>query len=265
MVSKIKGLRLTDDDRLKAVEKVLGEPVGFDVSEPALKVKNLLLGVSIILLCMVVGGISVGKKVSFLGISLEGITAYKMVLGLSVAVFWVTGHYLWYCIELFGEWKLRVTGTRVSYQTGGTFGSAEADYPSNPKQSTLYNWWRQNSHRFRSVTSAIEQVETELKVIQSKVDSALSQVELGRPPTNLGFLENLLSAVQDLKSTNEANLEFMNSNRIVCSLKRFDTCYWRVLKSQNARVLIIDVLLPLVLGCAALGHGVWYLHINTAA
>lgn len=53
--------RLADDEKSKAFSKVLGEAIGFDISEQALKVKNLLLGVSIVLLSMVVGGISVGK------------------------------------------------------------------------------------------------------------------------------------------------------------------------------------------------------------
>jgi len=241
----------------------MGEPIGFDISDPALKVKNLLLGVSIVLLCMVVGGISVGKTVSFLGISLEGITANKMVLGLLIAVGWVTIHYAWYSIEAFREWRIRLTGIRVAYSTGGgMFGSEDADAPTTPKQSTLYNWWKERRGSVVSIEGIIRKIEDELGVVQQKIDEGLKREGSNLAPLNMAYLDDLLNAVDVLK-TNVANTtNFMQQKRIEDSLYRFDNLFWNLIASQNLRVLFVDISLPLFMGVASFLSGLWYLHTN---
>ncbi|MFK3794782.1 hypothetical protein [Pseudomonas sp. NPDC088444] len=263
MFSKMKASRLADEERSKALAKVMGEPIGFDISEPALKVKNLLLGVSIVLLCMVVGGVSVGKTVSFLGISLEGITANKMVSGLLVAVGWVTVHYFWYSIESFREWRLRITGLRVAYSIGpATFGSGEEESPASPKQSTLYNWWKERSGALVSVEEIIKNIDLELQQIQKKVDDAIKESLATTGHLNLVILETLRSSVDNLNVTVKNQAEFMKSSRIEDSLYRFDSCFWRLIASQNLRVLFVDISLPLFLGVASFVSGLLYLHSN---
>lgn len=258
MFQRFRASRLTDDEKSKAVAKVLGEAIGFDISDSALKVKNLLLGVSIVLLSMVVGGVSVGKTVSFLGISLEGITGNKMVLGLVIAVAWVTIHHAWYSIETCKEWRLRLTGQKVSYQTGaGMFGSPDSEAPLNPKHATLYNWWKERRGSFVSIKDTIDRVELELEGIHEKVEEHLKAA-----PINMGVLENLLMAVNALKESMDKNVEFMNSQRIEASLYRFDKWFWRFITVQNIRVVFVEIFLPFALGISSLIAGAWYLYCN---
>ena len=265
MFKKIKDSKLNDEEKSKAVSKILGEAVGFDISEQALKVKNLLLGVSITLLSMVVGGVSVGKTVSFLGISLEGITGNKMVFGLVVAVAWVTIHHAWYSIEACKEWRLRITGQRVAYQTGAAmFGSPYSESPSSPRHATLYNWWKERSGTVISINDAVAKVEEELVGIQEKVDQFVkSSLGLGHS-TNVAVLENLLSSVSNLKENMAKNVEFMNSPRIEASLYRFDNWFWRMVNIQNVRVIIVEITLPFLLGVSSFVAGAWYLYCNPA-
>lgn len=263
MFKRIKCSRLSDDEKSKAVSKVLGEAVGFDISDQALKVKNLLLGVSIVLLSMVVGGISVGKTVSFLGISLEGITANKMVVGLVVAVAWVGIHHAWYSIETWKEWRVRVTGMRVVFQTGaGMFGSHNGESPSNPRHASLYNWWKERNGSVISIRNAVEKVEEELIIIQKKIDfSAENNMEHGHSASFTG-LEGLATSVNNLKDYLAKNDEFMGSQRIEASLCRFDEWFWRMITIQNTRVIGVEIVLPFLLGISSLGAGAWYLHCN---
>ncbi|WP_323151423.1 hypothetical protein [Pseudomonas glycinae] len=264
-MKRLKELRLNDEEKSKAISKVLGEAIGFDISDPALKVKNLLLGLSIVLLAMVVGGVSVGKTVSFLGISLEGITGNKMVIGLVIAVCWVTIHHSWYSVEAIKEWRIRLTGQRVAYQTGaGMFGSPHDEAPINPKHASLYNWWREQKSSVASTADAVAKFEEELVGVQEKVDVFLKTSSSNEPPANIGELMNLLRSIGMLNENLTKNLEFMSSLRIESSLYRFDEWFWRLITVQNIRVVLIEILFPLVLGISALTAGGWYLHCNPA-
>lgn len=260
MFNKIRAARLSNEQKSVAIAKVLGEPVGFDMSESALKVKNLLLGLSIILLCMVVGGVSIGKTVSFLGVSLEGITANKMVFGLLVSVCWVSIHYCWYAWEIFQEWRLRLTGKRVAFRTGPVATTSDEDEaPGHPKQATLYNWWKERHGRIVHVEAILSRVDNELVGIQEKVDRYLETV----PPNyivNISILSNLISEVNAIKLALEKNDLFVKSNRIEISLYRFDKWFWFLISSQNLRVMIVDLLLPIGLSLAAISSGVLYFY-----
>lgn len=265
ILKRLKELMLNDEEKSKAVSKILGEAIGFDISDPALKVKNLLLGLSIVLLALVIGGISVGKTVSFLGISLEGITGNKMVFGLVVAVSWVIIHHSWYSVEAIKEWRVRLTGQRVSYQTGvGKFGSPYAEAPINPRHASLYNWWKEQKDSVSSTADAVAKFEYELVGIQEKVDVFLKTSSSKEAHSNIHEVMNLLRSIGMLNESLTKNLEFMSSLRIESSLYRFDTWFWRLITVQNIRVLVVEILLPLILGVSALALSAWYLSCTPA-
>lgn len=260
MFKRFERSRKADDENYKAVVKIMGQPVGFDLSDAAIKVKNLLLTVSIFLLCLVIGDIKVTGAVRFLGVNLEGFTGFKMIFGLSAAVAWVLIHYLWYAWEVFGEWRLRITGMRVARQKGSTQGYLEADHPEDPRQSTLYNWWVEQQYWPPRIEATIKKLETAAEQIKEQIDS--SSIENFELHVGLQSVAELNTVVGALRQTQEKIIEFGSNSRIEYSLRRFDNWFWRVVNSQNMRVLIIDILFPLGVSAWALIVGINYLLSN---
>ena len=76
----------------------------------------------------------------FRGFSLSGLTDQLVRRGLAIWIMHLLAHFAWMAWEGLAEWRLRLTGTRVIAVTVGTFASEEADYPTDPRHSTLANW-----------------------------------------------------------------------------------------------------------------------------
>ncbi len=58
----------------------------------------------------------------------------------------ITVYYLIYFVtltyEFFTGWRIRLTGSRLTYITGAKWTTEEGDYPDDPRQSNFYNWWQ---------------------------------------------------------------------------------------------------------------------------
>ena len=242
------------ENKEKALQKVMGEPVGFDISEPATKIKRNLILVSIVIIVLLWGGVEAKPDVSIFGVSLTGVTSIKMMLGLSALLIYSLVHYLWYCYELYGEWVIRITGVSVGFITGGTFSGDGMDYPSNPKQSTLYNWWRERSRDLPDYRKTANKIEESFEDIKSKIESI-------RESAGLRYnVDSARDAVQHLQGVigqlageiSHAN-QLLDAARIPVSLERFDRRFRLLLKSQNARVLVVEILFPVLLAVLSAG------------
>jgi hypothetical protein len=128
------------DENLYAVEKALGNPVAGDLPENALKVRRNLLAFGIISVVITLGGVKLDPTSSVLGFKFVGISENLILNTLLATNAYLLLHFMWYAFEGLLEWRLRVTGTRLAFLTGARYGSEHADYPNDPRQSTLYNW-----------------------------------------------------------------------------------------------------------------------------
>jgi hypothetical protein len=116
-----------------ATEKVLGEPVFIYLSDYARRVKNSLVFCSILGIGLSFSNISVSDDSSIFGIRLENLTHAHIQILLLVLIVYFCFHYAWVVVDNFIEWRLRITGTKTTFVTGGTIGSNQADYPKDPR------------------------------------------------------------------------------------------------------------------------------------
>ncbi|MBI6895648.1 hypothetical protein JET64_02375 [Pseudomonas putida] len=232
------------------ISKVLGEPVGFDISEMAAKLRRNLILVSVVVLVLILGEIEAGSDFSILGIKLTGVTPFKLMVGLAIVLAYTFAHFIWYCYELYSAWAIRLTGTKLLFVTGAKLGATGADYPDDPKQSTLYTWWAQEAKSMAAYSDLVSRVDESIRKFSVHVE----QLEL-RDMTRAGSVS---SSIQGMKHTLEqvrgafASTESVITNtRIPESLSRFDRRFRLLLKSQNLRVVVVEAVLPIILSLAA--------------
>lgn len=130
-----------DEERIKAVEKNLKEPVALQFSDQVWKIRANLIVASAIALVVGVANLQISPESSFLGIRFSGLNDILIRTNLGAIVLYLLVHFLWTGWDSFLEWRLRVTGTRSAFQTGSMWSPEHVDHPVDPRQSTLYNWW----------------------------------------------------------------------------------------------------------------------------
>lgn len=244
---------MAEEKSLDAVEKVLGNPVSAELSETALKVRRNLLLTSLLSIVVVIGVVRLDPSSTVLGFKFIGLTDSVIRTGLLLVTAYLFVHFLWYVLESVVEWRLRVTGTRLAFLTGAKFTSKIADYPDDPRQSTLYSWWLDQAKRIGGINKKIESVDDAFRPCEERLRVLLQN------PGDAMNLQNTLNAITetrgvivDLKRSVECVQETFSSQRIPGSLQRFDNWFQLVLRSENLRWLLIDALAPLIAGGTAL-------------
>ncbi|WP_394561816.1 hypothetical protein [Aquipseudomonas alcaligenes] len=232
------------EERIKALKKALGEPVGFEISDVALKVKRNVMLVSLVVIVLILGEIKAADKISIFGVSLVGVTPAKLMLGLSVVLIYSLAHYLWYCTDFWGEWSLRVTGVRVAKGLVH-LGDDSVEELADPKQSTLYTWWLSRAENISAYSDLAEMIDT-------AIDEAVSHLGKGGDPAGIEFIASKFSDVRMVLRRDLVTFKgAVESNVIPMSLERFDRRFIFLLRSQNLRVLLADIILPIVLALYA--------------
>lgn len=232
------------------VEKILGRPVAPQFVDDALKVRRNLMVASLVSLFAVLGNVRVDPNSTVLGLKLLGLNAKLINVGTFVVTLYLLGHFAWYVWDAFFEWRLRVTGTKVAHQTIAILGSEDGDYPDDPRQSTLYNWWLAQAKSMQSVPAAVAN-------LRSFVDEARAEIHkvTTASPYNgeiLRKLEAVRQSADKVDSCMRAIETVVTSNRVPVSLERFDSWFKMFLQSQNIRWAVVDAGVPLVLGAVAL-------------
>lgn len=232
------------------IAKVLGSPVGFDISETASKLRRNLLLVSVVVMILILGEVQPGPEVSVFGIKLTGLTSIKIMFGLSVLLAYNLVHYLWYCYELYSEWAVRITGTRLAFVTGGKYGQLGADYPDDPKQSTLYTWWLQQSNSIIAYSNLLQRVDASIQDFSEHTEQLQA-----RDMTSAGTVSSSIRGMKDALEQARHNLActeaILTNVRVPESLKRFDNRFKMLLKSQNLRLVLVEVGMPVGLALIA--------------
>lgn len=236
---------------LDAVKKVLGNPVSGDLPENALKVRRNLLVFGVISIVISLGGVKLDPTSSVLGLKFVGVSENLITNAFLITNIYLLLHFIWYAFEGLAEWRLRLTGTRLTYLTGMRFGSEHADYPDDPRQSTLYNWWLNNANRIGSFKAIADDLLEKINIWEDKVNYFQNENDNLNFSNAMNTLNEAKKAVNKLKSQIESTEKTLIAQRIPCSLDRFDSWFKMFLKSQNARWLLIDILLPIIIGITA--------------
>ncbi|MFG0461508.1 hypothetical protein ACF8GG_19585 [Pseudomonas sp. yb_1] len=247
---------------IAAVGEVLGKPSGFDISEPAMKVRKSLLAASIALLCLVMAKIEPSDTFTIFGVAFKGVTADKIVVGGILVLIYSMIHFLTYIVELIMEFRVRVTGAKVAYQTGARAGSQYVDYPDDPKQSSLSNWWKDQARRLLVLDEFIDKMNADLEEVKLRLGSP---GEVRGAPDEIAtsqLMGQVVGNLQKLKMDVQNNREVLMSPRIEVSLQRFETWHKDLISLQGLRVVVLEVAFPILLGTVSLALAVHYLYTH---
>jgi hypothetical protein len=242
------------NDDLKAVEDALGKPVLPELTVNVWKVRTNLIIASSISIAVALADLRIDPGSTFLGLKFFGLTDNLVRALLLIITGYLLIHFLWSALDAFLEWRLRITGTRLAFVTAGTFAKEHADYPNDPRQSTLYSWWVLEAQRIGNMSynlkilqDLIENLDHDLREKYTSGADALNIANNACRP-----LAEAREAIHKLERSIGEAAKTIKAARIPGSLKRFDNWFHLFLRSQNLRWLVIDVLVPVGLAGIAL-------------
>lgn len=237
-----------EGEKLNAVEKVLGEPVAPELSENVWRVRKNLVIISAIAIAAVLADLRIDDGSSLLGLKLSGLSDAVLRTGLLCVLAYLSIHFLWAAFDSFLEWRLRITGTRLSFITTARFASEDGDYPNDPRQSTLYTWWLNDAKRIGNLSARLPDLERllqnldqDLRARYTNGTDAMNIVNACRP------IHDARDVMVKLQQSIDEVQKAISASRVPVSLKRFDGWFELFLRSQNLRWLVIDILVPALL------------------
>ncbi|MFA7292222.1 MAG: hypothetical protein WC023_08235 [Rhodocyclaceae bacterium] len=241
------------EDSIEAVGKVLGEPAFLELTENAWKIRTNLILTSVISIAVVFGDLHIEPDSQILGLKFKGLSDEILTNGLIALVTYLLFHFLWVSVDSLLEWRLRVTGTRVAFVTTARLASEHGDYPSDPRQSTLYNWWKDEARKIGHIEPKMQEMNERLSHWESEMQAKFSQ---GADATNIanaigpvvGLRKELAKVTREIKAASAC----IEGTRVPASLERFDSWFCLYLRSQNLRWLVVEFLAPVLVGGYAL-------------
>ena len=236
----------------EAVKEALGKPVLPEFSDAVGKIRLNLMLVAMITIAVVILDVKVAPTNTLLGITFEGLTAQNLKTGLLMVNVYMFIHFLWCAADGVQEWRLRITGTRLAFLTGAAWGTEGTDHPSDPRQSTLYNWWLDQARRFKPVEEALTRFQVALERMHAESTTLPAHGSISPASPFASILAALKSDMLTLGQQLDLARVTMESKRIPISLERFDGAFGLFLRSQNLRWLVIEVGFPLLLGSCSI-------------
>lgn len=207
-----------DEEKLK---KLMDHPVFLAYDSNARIIRAQLFFVAFSTIFLIWSEVQIGKESSILGIRLDGLTTEHVLFIVLFLLFYQIVHFLWVSWESILEWRIRQTALDTGGWGGGGINISAKDPSEKVRQTTLYAY----------ITY----------VMGPDVDRIKS---LSDDKENIK-IDDISKSVESIKN----NLE---NERIYDSLWRFDNWFKMFYKAQNCRWLLLDFLLPLLLGCFAI-------------
>jgi hypothetical protein len=232
----------TQEEReIEAVEKVLGEPVFVELSEPTLKARRNLLTIATIAVAFWWWDLSLASSPTVMGVQLQNFSGRAMAWCFLWAVAYLLGHFVWLAWDAFQEWRLRITGNKAAAMP---YDAAKKGI-TDPRQLTLYGWW-----------VALPSQLSQLKVLADETSAKLQSWQAQPTPTYDADSQAILQAIQTNTSSLAAAVHqaetILKAQRVPVSLERFDSWFLRFQSSQNWRWLLLEFGLPTLLGVLAI-------------
>jgi hypothetical protein len=234
-----------EEKEIADVEKVLGEPVFLEFSEPTLKARRNLLAVATIAAAFWWWDLALAPNPTVMGVQLQNFSGRALAWGFLWAVTYLLGHFVWLAWDALQEWRLRISGTRLAYITTARAGSEHADAPNDPRQSTLYGWWLDQHRMIGRMKEVAEKTTAILDTWANAYPSALdtqTRAQLSAIQTNTS---HLATATKNTEAVYQAM-------RVPVSLERFEAWFLRFQSSQNCRWILLEFGVPTLLGLVAI-------------
>ncbi len=129
--------------------------------------------------------------------------------------------------------------------------SEYGDYPSDPLQSTLYNWWLEQARRIGNLSAMADQVHRVADRLE-EVANRPGNMEMPNINRVLESASQINGDIAKLKNRIGEAEKAIRSARIPVSLERFDRWFRCFERSQITRIMILDVIFPFVFGAVGL-------------
>ena len=239
-----------NDESIKKVEQVLGQPVLPEFSEDLRRTKRNLLIVSSVVIFAQMSGIQV-TETGFLGFKFSNPDQIWLRLGLLSVTVYLFIQFCWRMWDYILHIRLRLTGNRVSHVTTAIIASEYGDYPSDPIQSTLYNWWLEKAHRIGNLSAIADHIHSAADSLE-EVANRPGNIEM----PNINHVQRAATEIRSGMVKLEQRIgeveKAIGSARILVSLQRFDRWFRCFQTSQITRVILLDVVFPFVFAVTGL-------------
>lgn len=244
------GISSVDKKETADLERILGAPFSGDLPDNALKVRRNLLICSSLSILLVLSGAEIHPNPTIFGFRFNEVPSTLAPIALSIALLYFLIHFGWYAAEAFIEWRIRLTGQKVIPYTGAyslSIGDRKSDASIDPRQATLYSWWVNHKEAFKALTDKIEEALKAYDNDRFGHDLHGAEAKKNRDAE----IATLEETVKKLNLAAGTMVGF--TPRLSESLKRFDDWVGLSLRVQSRRWIVLDLVFPISVGCAALG------------
>ena len=220
------------DKELEAVEKILAKPVFVGFTEETIRVRRNLLTLAFITIFYTLSGMRI-KTFSLLGIGFyDPINEDYLGITIFCLLIYHFCHFLWQSVDAWNECRIRITGTNELYmKNNSNKENINCDFTLDTRQSSLLNWWRDQTSN----------IITEILVNETERTTANTIRFNDGKPHEIKQLENRL---EYLIASVEAINKTINSERTIVSLRRFETFHSLFSWSQILRWYIFEFGIP---------------------
>lgn len=162
-------------------------------------------------------------------------------------------HFIWNAFDFTLQSRLRITGNKVTHVTVGKLAGSDGDYPDDPKQSTLYNWWNDSLKEIGNIKiqdelDEIKKNQKELiRLIKEKIDSPQKDNIINNLSVKVSEIDRKLNSLSFAKQIDKI-LSILKRKRIIESLRRFEGWFCFYQWQQVFRIFVIEIGMPIILG-----------------
>lgn len=209
------------------------EPFTPEFTDYVQKIRRNSIAISSISLVMTIAGVTISSDFATSGFKISGLDdkTVKLIL-LILTLYWLV-HFIWCAADYFAEWRLRLTEVQID---PGTWDHIPAEDPGpKSRKSTMLKWLFHRQQPLQSFAIDLEDIKTKLE------NHKISDTEKTQ------ILQNIDAGIMSIQNFTRAPID----EQVTKSLRNFDTWLRRLNNSQSIRWITIELLMPVVLGLAA--------------
>lgn len=235
-----------NDEKLKQIEKIMGEPMALEPTDYEERIRRNLLIISCLALMSWGFGATPVGHIEIWGLSFEHLDIRALSIVALLITLYQFFHYGWVVFNKFAYWRVRLTGVKHPIVRGNRAGYAAheddpSDYKGDEKNSNLYVWIIERAARYHALIDSLAVQYMALESIKNELGNADPISE-----------QRINEAIASLDGASKRLADELNNLRVSESLRRFDSWFHMMVLSQSIRWIVLDLLIPLVLGLMAI-------------
>ncbi|GHZ08329.1 hypothetical protein [Vibrio cholerae] len=239
--------RKLDSKKIEAIEKLMGDPTPLEVTDYEEKIRRNLLFASMIVFGLTYLKLIPNSDSKFFGLSFDNLTPESIYIVLIVIVSYELVHYIWLVVNKISYWKIRLTGTTPGVTRGNAgmrFGNEfdPYDHAGNQENSNFYVWMLEQKNTVNPLLNNYSETWAKLEKLAFETESLESS-----------HSQELLNKLNEISSVQTRLEKHLTNIRMDASMQRFDSSFAMMIRSQSLRWIILDFILPIVSGLAAIG------------